>query len=229
MNAIAAERPLLFFPFTCRTPLVRHLACTAARSGRGVPVEAPGLCARLSVREHGAALRGRCQAPSHRPLGPLRRARSFPATPLRRETWRLPAEPRPRLSVRKHGVAFRRAGASWLKAASPLQTRMSDCGGRSPPDAGGEDSEGCGLSGAEAEPPCPPRIAPRPNLRPSSRSENADSAAGEGCGRGGWQPSGARPGSTRSKSPAFLRLFPSGGGDVGCRRGRGRDSGRVKV
>lgn len=135
----------------------------------------------------------------------------------------------PRLSVRKHGVAFRRAGASWLKAASPLQTRMSDCGGRSPPDAGGEDSEGCGLSGAEAEPPCPPRIAPRPNLRPSSRSENADSAAGEGCGRGGWQPSGARPGSTRSKSPAFLRLFPSGGGDVGCRRGRGRDSGRVKV
>lgn len=63
----------------------------------------------------------------------------------------------------------------------------------------------------------PQRIAPRlrrgtgPRLipRPSGRRQNADSA-GEGCGRGGWQPSGFRTGSTRSKSQAFLRLFLSG-------------------
>lgn len=51
-----------------------------------------------------------------------------------------------------------------------------------------------------------PRLIPRP----SGRRQNADSAAGEGCGRGGWPPGGIRTGSTRSKSQAFLRLFLSG-------------------
>lgn len=72
-------------------------------------------------------------------------------------------------------------------------------------------SEGQRLNPARrASCPPPTRRRPQADSRPSGRREDADPAAGEGSERGGWQPSGARTGGPRSRTQAFLRLFPPG-------------------
>lgn len=180
-----------FFSFTRRTPHVLHLASSTSRVPPPALAEAslwkrPASAPTFPYGNMAPPCAGAARRRATARLASFRRARSLPATPLRRETWRLRLSHAPRLSVQKHGVALRRAGASWLRAASPLPTRMSDCGGRSPPEAGGRSardvaSEGQRLSRPARRTSLPARFsAPAAGARtPTPRQvRDADTEAG---------------------------------------------------